>query len=250
MKKIALAQMNIEYGNFERNVSITQSFINSAISEHCDLILFPELWSSGFDLHQIEKYASQNSTLTSQLQTIANQSNITICGSLIEKRNGNYFNSFTTIQPSQPITTYFKNHLFQLMHEDQYFTPGKEPVPLTTILGKTGMSICFDLRFPELFRQLLTQGVESYLLTSHWPLARIHHWDILLQSRAIENQAFMIAVNSVGQSGHDTYGGHSALIAPDGEILIQAPADEENIFITEIDPDSVKRVREKFVIQR
>ena len=87
-------------------------------------------------------------------------------------------------------------------------------------------------------------------MSAHWPLVRISHWDILLQARAIENQAYMIAVNSVGQSGKEIYGGHSAMIAPDGEVLLRSPSDEEGLFIGEIEPDKVKALRDKFVLRR
>lgn len=250
MKRIALAQMNIEYGNFEKNVSSARLFIQNAVDAHCNLILLPELWSSGFDLHSCEKYALQNPSLISELQSISDEKHLTICGSFIEKVDGNFFNAFKTIQPHSSIVSYHKKHLFHLMREDKYFSPGDDPQPFTTILGLTGMSVCFDLRFPELFRNLSAQGVQSYLLSSHWPLVRINHWVILLQARAIENQAFMIAANSVGVSGKDAYGGHSAVIAPDGEILCRASENEEELLCVDIDPMLVDLIREKFLIRR
>lgn len=250
MKKIALGQLNIEYGNFQRNVISAEKMIQSAVTEKCDLILLPELWSSGFDLHHLEDHANNNIEVITHLQSISDRSSITICGSFIEKQDSHFYNSFVTIQPHQPIIRYHKIHLFQLMHEEKYFTPGIASFPFSSTLGKAGMSICFDLRFPEQFRDLSAQGVEVYLMVAHWPLVRINHWQVLLQARAIENQAFMIAVNSVGKSGKDLYGGHSMVIAPDGEILLNASPNEENLFITEIDESSTRSLREKFVINR
>lgn len=250
MKKIALAQMNVEYGNMQKNIAAAEGMIYTAVDKQCDLILLPELWSSGFDYHHLNDYADQNCALIAKLQSIADQSNITICGTFIEKQDIRFYNSFITLQPRLPQTRYFKKHLFALMHEDSYFTPGKTSNPFSSILGQTGMSVCFDLRFSDFFLDLRLQGAECFLMSAHWPLARINHWDILLQARAIENQAYMIAVNSVGQSGKDIYGGNSMVIAPDGEIVLRAPNDEEGLFIAEIDPDKVKKIREKFVILR
>jgi predicted amidohydrolase len=88
------------------------------------------------------------------------------------------------------------------------------------------------------------------MMSAHWPLSRINHWDVLLQARAIENQAYMIAVNSVGQSGKDIYGGHSTVIAPDGEIIFRAPLDEDGLFVVEIETGKVKTLRQNFVIRR
>lgn len=250
MKKIALAQMNVEYGNMQHNIAVAENLIQSAISQNCDLVLLPELWSTGFDYHHLDEYAVQNNALITHLQSVSDQSNIAICGSFIEKQGSNFYNSFNMLQPNLPRNFYFKNHLFAMMHEDKYFTPGDGSLPFRSILGQTGMSICYDLRFSELFLDMRMQGAEVFLLSAHWPLARISHWDVLLQARAIENQAYMIAVNSVGQSGKDIYGGHSAMIAPDGEVLLLAPSDEEGLYTVEIDPDRVKALREKFVMRR
>jgi omega-amidase len=250
MKKIALAQMNVQYGNSQTNITKAESFIQDAISQKCDLIIFPELWSTGFEYHHLEENSLLNSSMINHLQEITNQSNIIICGSFIEKQGSQFFNSFNTLQPHQNRARYFKSHLFSLMHEDKYFTPGELSLPFNSPLGRTGMTVCYDLRFPELFLDLRLHDTEVFLLTAHWPLARISHWDVLLQARAIENQSYMIAVNSVGQSGNDIYGGHSAVIAPDGEVLLRAPADQEGLFITEIDPLKVKSVREQFRMNR
>jgi omega-amidase len=250
MKTIALAQLNVEYGNMQKNITAAESMIYSAIDKKCDLLMLPELWSTGFDYHHLDEYAENNLTLITRLQSIVDESNLTLCGSFIEKQGSQFVNSFNTLQPHLPRTRYFKNHLFALMHEDKYFTPGETSLPFKSILGLTGMSICFDLRFADLFLDLRLHDTECFLMSAHWPLARINHWDILLQARAIENQAYMIAVNSVGQSGKDNYGGHSTVIAPDGEIIMRAPSDEEGLYITEIDPEKVKAIRKTFRINR
>ena len=250
MKKIALAQMNVEYGNMQKNIAVAKQLINSAIDQKCDLVLLPELWSTGFDYHHLEAYADQNVLLITDLQELSDQSEITICGSYIVKQESHLYNSFYSLQPKKPVTRYYKNHLFSMMHEDKYFTAGESSISFNSPLGQTGISICYDLRFPELFLDLRRQGAECFLMSAHWPLVRINHWDVLLQARAIENQAYMIAVNSVGQSGKDVYGGHSAIIAPDGEIILRAPTNVEGLFIAEIDPGKVKNLRENFFIHR
>lgn len=240
--------MNVEYGNFDKNISNGETLIHSAIDNKCDLVCLPELWSTGFEYHHIEEYSEQNSSLLDRLQAISDQSGITICGSYIEQQGQQFYNSFTILQPNKAKSCYFKKHLFSLMREDKHFSPGTESFPFISSLGLTGMSVCYDLRFPEHFLDLRLQGAEVFLMTAHWPLARIQHWDILLQARAIENQAYMIAVNSVNQSGKDVYGGHSAVIAPDGDVILRAPSNEEGLFVAEFDLEKVTLIREKFII--
>ncbi|KAF0112499.1 MAG: carbon-nitrogen hydrolase family protein [Chloroflexi bacterium] len=248
MKKIALGQMNIEYGNFSKNTHLANEFILTSIIEHCDLILLPELWSSGFDLKNAEKYAALNEKLLDQMQSLSNSGNITICGSYIREDSGKYYNAFVAIQPNQPGAVYYKNHLFQLMQEDKYLSPGNQAETFDSIIGKSGAGICFDLRFPEFFKELLVQGAGCFLIAAHWPYSRITHWDILLQARAIENQSFIIAVNSVGKSGGDIYGGHSVVISPNGEILLRAPSNEEGIYVVEINLQLITQTRNNFKI--
>lgn len=242
--------MNVEYGNMQHNIAAAENMIQSAIAQKCDLVLLPELWSTGFDYYHLDEYAVKNYELITHLQAIADQSRIAISGSFIEKQGSNFYNSFNTLQPDLPRNRYFKNHLFAMMHEDKYFSPGEGSLPFRSPLGQAGMSVCYDLRFSELFLDLRLHGTEVFLLSAHWPLVRISHWDVLLQARAIENQAYMIAVNSVGQSGKDIYGGHSTVIAPDGEVLFRAPENEEGLYITEIDTGRVKALRDKFAMHR
>ncbi len=249
MKKIALAQMNIEYGNFQRNVAVASQMIDSAADKGCDLILLPELWSTGFDYKHVQDSSNHNADLILYLQTISDMKNLSICGSYIEQLKGAFFNSAVLIQPNQSPMRYQKVHLFRLMHEDSHFSPGTLCIPFQSVLGNVGLAICFDLRFPELFLNLANQGAETFLMMAHWPLSRIRHWDILLQSRAIENQTYFCAVNSCGQSGKDIFGGHSAVISPDGEVILRGSNDEE-LLVAEIDPSLPATTRNKFMIKR
>ncbi len=248
MKKIALGQLNIEYGNFEKNLRAAEEFVQIASRSHADVLLLPELWSSGFDLRNRADYLEPNRILLDNLQLLVDQSNLLVGGTYIKNDNGHYYNSFILLQPKQPPVHYHKQHLFHLMKENQYFTSGQPISPFYSPFGSTALAVCFDLRFPDYFRSLRSQGTETFLLSAHWPLARINHWEILLQARAIENQAFMIAVNSTGRSGKDDYGGTSMIVAPDGEILLKAPTHEEGVFMLEINPRTVSKIREEFPI--
>lgn len=242
--------MNIVYGNMDINVAKMNELLITAINERCDLMVLPELWSSGFDLHHMGEVSKSNITLLENLQKVSNDQNISIGGTYIEKEDNVFFNTLFLIMPHQHYKKYRKRHLFAPMNEDKYLTPGNSSIPHESLLGNTGMAVCFDLRFPEHFLELRQKGVECFLISAHWPKARIHHWDILLQARAIENQAYVIAVNSVGKSGKDDYGGNSVVVAPDGEIILRAPENEEGLFFADIEPGLVQNIRKTFIIQR
>lgn len=250
MEKIALGQLHIEYGKFETNVGKALEFINSAANSGCSLILFPELWSSGFDYANLVYYSKKNLDLLSHLQDLADKHHISIGGSLIQQTKDGFSNSFHLIQPNKELVSYNKIHLFSLMNENEHLVAGELASVFHSNLGFTGAAICFDLRFPEHFIRLSDSGAEVFLLPAHWPLERIHHWDVLLQARAIENQAYMIAVNSTGVSKGHKYGGHSTVIAPDGNVLLQAPVDQEGLFTSFIDLTEVTQIRQAFPIRK
>ena len=146
---------------------------------------------------------------------------------------------------------YDKIHLFDVQivdsgeryAESATIEPGGQPVVADTPFGRLGLAVCYDLRFPELYRSYALSGVNLFLISAEWPVRRIDHWNTLLRARAIENQSFMVAVNTVGKSGAATYGGSSAVISPWGETLLQAPSDTEAVLSCEIDFSQLAIVR-------
>jgi len=246
MKKIALAQINIDYDNFEKNISKSFILIQDAINNHCDVIVFPELWSSGFRLEHCTQFADQNEMLIKNLQNYSVDYDIEIIGSYISKVGNNFYNQFIDLQSNNDPFLYKKINLFPALDEPKYFTPGTQTMVFDSCLGRCGASICFDLRFNWIYEEEAKKGAGIFIIPAHWPLERIHHWDILLQSRAIENLSFMIGVNSVGQSGKHDFGGHSSVISPDGEVIFQANGSTEGLFLVEIDPSQVEKVRKKY----
>jgi len=113
------------------------------------------------------------------------------------------------------------------MLEDSFFTPGTKLRPIQTDLGPIGALVCYDLRFPELLREQTTLGTELLVVPAQWPAARLDHWRILVQARAIENQMFVVAANRCGSTGDTLFGGHSMIVGPDGSILLEAGENEE-----------------------
>jgi omega-amidase len=243
---IALAQIHIRLGETSANLSLAKSMLQSAAG--VQLFLLPELWSSGYLLDQAQQLSEESVQLLAELSQVAVQSNTHIGGSLLTRRENQVYNTFHLLSPTQPPVQYEKLHLFRLMQEEQYLAPGSQSVWTDLPWGRNGMAICYDLRFPELFRQYALAGARCILLVSEWPLRRIEHWKTLLQARAIENQLFMIAVNSVGETGAETFGGHSAVISPWGTVIAEAGSTEECLLRAEIDLDEVDEFRRRIPV--
>jgi len=207
--RIALAQAEFEFGNPDKNSLKANNMIEEASRRGADLVLLPELWSSGYDLPDRESYASQlGEGWFAWMGEAAVKNQIAVGGSLIEEDQGNFYNTFAFYNSSGKLKgAYRKIHLFQLLREKDYFSPGSELVSFDFGPAKVGLATCYDLRFPELFRAYAASGVQLMLLPAEWPDKRIEHWSTLLQARAIENQCYISAVNKAGSSQGEKLGG-------------------------------------------
>jgi predicted amidohydrolase len=245
MTKIALAQMHIDYSDSASNIKMGLGMIRSAVENHCDMIVLPELWSTGFNLENRQAFVDTNQSLLQDLHEIAKDGKIEIVGSYLQITNL-YQNEFIALLPDGSDVHYAKIHLFPGLQETTFLTPGKEICVYSSCIGSTGASICFDLRFPIHFQMLCSAGTDYHIIPAHWPLERIAHWDILLRARAVETLSYVIAVNSTGKSRHLAYGGHSSVISPEGEVIFQAAEGVEDEFIVEIDSSLVERIRSRY----
>jgi omega-amidase len=247
--RISLAQMNISLGNPVENYEKGISFINRASNEGCSLILFPELWTTGYDLTNIKAYSRSNQAILNQLKFVAKNQHISIGGSYIFRKENRFFNSFIIINTDGDFCPiYNKLHLLKLFNEDLYFSAGDQIQVNTFKWGTTGLAICYDLRFPEMFRKMALNPVDIILLVAEWPTKRIEHWRTLVRARAIENQVFLAAVNCVGTQGKESFGGCSCIISPSGQILAEANPEQEILIISEINIDSINEYRKSMNI--
>ncbi len=250
---ISLAQMTVATGNERRNMDVMQQMVAEAARRGSQVVLFPELWSCGYGLENIQDFASPlNSGIFAQTSTAARQHNICIVGSMPEKRGVSVNNSAAFFAPNgQVVGVYRKMHLFRLMGEDRRFNAGQAPLNLDLPWGKTGMAICYDLRFPEMFRRYGVEGSRLVLLPAAWPLSRIAHWRALITARAIENQYFMVACNTVGEAetdeGPTTFGGHSMIVDPWGETVLEAGT-MPGLYTVEIELDRVEEARARIPV--
>lgn len=241
---LSLGQMTVSAGDPEANWARARACIVEAARRGSQLVLLPELWSTGYDLEHWRAYAAPlGEGHFAEVAALAREHRIAIGGSLLEAHGDRATNCFALYGPDGLLcAAYRKIHLFKLMAEDQWLAPGADVVIAETPWGATGLAICYDLRFPELFRRQAVGGARLLLLPAEWPSRRIAHWQTLLRARAIENQCFIAACNCVGGSEKDTFGGRSAVIDAWGEPVIEAGATEA-LLTTTIDLDGVDRVR-------
>ncbi|HAV12715.1 MAG TPA: carbon-nitrogen family hydrolase [Opitutae bacterium] len=250
--KVALAQIEVARGEIARNLHKVCHFIKEAAEQHAGLVCFPEMCTTGFDW-ELNQGLLENAASTIQaLQAAAQYHQIAVCGSFLEQtKKGAAANTLYWIQTDGSIAAkYRKTHLFSLFHEEQHVEAGNKIIVADTSLGKVGCSICYDLRFPELFRACAQAGAEVQVLPAAFPHPRLVHWLTLVRARAIENQCFFIAVNQCGTERHGsdvgdtTYFGHSMIVDPLGEVLVEAD-ESEGLFYAEVDLKAVGLAREQ-----
>jgi predicted amidohydrolase len=246
--RIASIQLEIA----DRPKSETIALVLAAIDRipQADLLLLPEIWPCGF--FAFDRYDSDaeplNGPTVGTLRAKARERQCHLfMGSFVERRDGRRFNTSVFIGPGGDILAcYRKIHLFGYQSEEaRLLTPGSEIVVADAPWGRTGFSTCYDLRFPELFRRMVDQGAEMFLITSAWPLARIEAWRLFNRARAHENLAFLISCNCAGQNAGKSYAGHSMIVDPWGKVLAEGGQGGE-IVTADIDPDSAARARAEF----
>jgi predicted amidohydrolase len=215
-----------------------------------DLILLPELWNIGFmsfDRYRNEAETKEGPTLT-LLRTLAKELSCHLhTGSFVEKRGNRFYNSSFFLNPKGEILgSYQKIHLFSYRSQEaEILTAGTSPTVITSDLGKFGLATCYDLRFPELFRKMLDQGAEFFLISSAWPYPRLEHWLLLNPTRALENLSYLISSNCVGVNRGTQFVGHSLVVDPMG-LIIAGSNEEECIIWGEVNREMVLRARKEF----
>lgn len=244
MIKIACIQSDVILGDSMSNFENIKSKINDAVKENANVIVLPELWTTGYCLEEIGSHTGKQEAIISELQSIAKTNNITlIAGSFPIARENGVTNTLIIISSTgELVKTYDKVHLFQLMNEHHYLLAG-ETDGLFEVDGLSAAGfVCYDLRFPEWIGAHSQKGAKVLFFVAEWPIQRMNHWDILLKARAIENQCYVVACNRVGKDLANTFGGGSMIIDPWGEVITKGSTNEE-IVIGDIDPKKVDEIR-------
>jgi predicted amidohydrolase len=250
--KLSIAQLDVERGNVPHNLHLIQAAAEKAAESEVDLLCLPEMVTTGFDWERNRQLLSESEQHHREVGRIAREYQVAVCGSFLEQGpSGKACNTLIYFDKTGEVfAKYRKLYLFSLFHEDQHVEAGEDFVVVDLEKCRAGFAICYDLRFPELFRKNTDLGAEVQFLPAAFPHPRLDHWRTLVRARAIENQCYMIAVNQAGVEGHGAevgsihYFGHSMVVDPWGEIV--AEADEEPGQMTvELDLALVARTRSK-----
>ena len=245
-----LVQLDIAWENRDANISRVNELLAGASINRGDLVILPELFDSGFSLN-IEITNDANGATADAIAQLALRLGVTVHGSrTVIGPDGKGRNQACVVDPDGiTIAMYDKIHPFSFGREPECFTGGAEVMTYRWVAGGEPMvvcpAICYDLRFPELFRAGLAQGAECFVLGANWPRERAAHWRSLLIARAIENQAYVLGVNRIGDDPHLSYAGGSLAIDPLGEVLLEM-GETEGVGSVEIDPGQVRDWREQF----
>ncbi len=243
---IALAQIDLALGNPFKNLDAARAKIAEARARGADIVVLPELWSTAYDLERAVEHASAlDAGMFAAMEDAAREHHIAIVGSLLESLEGKVHNTATFIDArGNHIGAYRKLHLVPMLDEDKYLVGGDAAPVFSAEFGTFALGVCYDLRFPELWRHYALAGARLAFLPAEWPIQRIAHWRTLLPARAIENQIFIAATNRVGVSKGETFGGHSMIVNPWGEILVEGD-ERDALLIAQIDLDLVDQVRQR-----
>jgi omega-amidase len=240
--KVALLQTSLHWENPKENRNQFEKMIRS-ISESVDLIVLPEMFSTGFTMNPFEVAETMQGETIEWMKTVAISMKSAILGSLIIKEKECFYNRLVFVYPSGELIKYDKKHLFTLAGEDKVYTAGNEKVIINYNGFKICPLICYDLRFPVFSRNV--EDFDLLIYMANWPKPRINAWDILLKARAIENQCFVIGVNRIGTDNNQLdYVGHSQAVDFLGNYLIE-PQEKEGIFIYTLNKDELLSTRKK-----
>ena len=195
-----------------------------------DLILIPEMFSTGFTMQAADYAQNMNGPAVSWMKAVARSKNAVVCGSLIITEKNKFFNRLVWMKPDGSFETYDKRHLFRMAHEEQTYTGGKRKI-ITVLKGwKICPLVCYDLRFPVWSRRTGKEDYDLLLYVANWPERRNHPWKQLLMARAIENQSYVAGLNRIGKDGNGVnHTGDSAVIDPLGNKISITKASQNSI---------------------
>lgn len=246
--QLAVNDHNSRFERFE----MVESYLGQIDAEENrpTVIMLPEIWGTGFfnfDRYDRECEPLQGETYTRLAPWAEKIGSYILAGSIVEKEGNDLFNTALLISPNGSLVgSYRKIHLFGYQSEESVkLTAGSDIYMLKTKYGTWGISTCYDLRFPELYRKMVEEGVNTIFVVSAWPIARLGHWELFNRVRALENLCYLVSCNCAGSLKGFTFGGSSMAVDPWGEIIARAGEGEELLSV-EIDPGRIAEVRAEF----
>ena len=245
--KIALGQMHIRWEDKAANLARVESWAELLKEKNIDLFVLPEMSLTGFSMHTELTKETDNITVA-EAERLARKYQMTVGIGWVKDVGKFCENRYSIVTPEGEILEYTKLHPFSYSGEDRYFQGGTA-LPVCEYRGyHLGVQICYDLRFPVWLRNNNIR-YDLLIIPACWPHSRISVWDILLQARAIENQAYVCGVNRIG---HDLtgiyYSGHTTVIDPKGKIILSTPEERETHITTTLSAEKLITFRQKFPV--
>jgi predicted amidohydrolase len=241
--KIALIQADLVWENPKQNrINFTKKI--DGISEAIDLVILPEMFTTGFTMNAAEIAETMEGDTILWMKDLALKKDTAIMGSVVITEENKFYNRLLFVEPSGKVKCYDKRHTFTLVGEDKIYTAGKEKVIIDYEGWKICTLICYDLRFPVWARNTEDYDVLTYV--ANWPKPRVSAWDTLLKARSIENMCYTIGVNRVGVDGvNSTYSGHSAVYDVLGNDMTSFVPNKEHIEIVTLEKRHIEAYRNK-----
>jgi omega-amidase len=248
--KIAAAQIACALGDFDANIRKIWDFATRAKNSGAELVVFPEMSDTGYSIPVIQKHAKPWKVgAVRELQKIAKENSVAIVAGISDREGDSIFNAQVLVSANGDVLAkYRKTHLVTAAPLDERvcFSPGNEFVACRMGDFGIGLSICYDLRFPEMARTLaVKQGANVIVNSSAWPVVRAEHLRILALARAVENQSYFIVANRVGTDEGVTLCGSSVIVDPAGKVLAAASPDREELIHGEISGQVIADVRNR-----
>ena len=248
--RVAILQFAVATGDVDTNLKQVERLVASAMAapEAPDVLVLPELWSTGYALRRMAELASSEGERELEfLGTLARRYNVAFAGGSVMalSADGTYGNRAQVIDKEGRLVGFYdKIHLFGLMEEDVFFHHGRKRLSFTLDGVKCGVAVCYDIRFGELITRLALDGAEVLFVSAAWPKARVDHWRLLACAHAVESQLYVVACNRCGVTKQATFGGNSLIVDPEGRILAEA-GEEESILTADLDISKVSLFRSK-----
>jgi omega-amidase len=240
---VSIVQSELCWQDAERNLARFSRFF-SQLEQPVDLIVLPEMFTTGFTMQARENAERMNGRSVTWLAEEAAKAGAAICGSLIIEEDGNFYNRFVMAHPNGYLEHYDKKHLFRLSGEHEHYSAGTRTRTFLLNGWRIRPMVCYDLRFPVWSRN--REDYDLLIYAANWPKRRHLAWETLIRARAIENLSFVVAVNRIGTDGNDIlYAGGSAIVDYTGNYLL-GPSTEPGMRWTTLDLAAMSTFRQSF----
>jgi predicted amidohydrolase len=249
--KVSFIQSNLIWKDSSANLSAFENKI-AQIEEDTDLIVLPEMFNTGFVVEPETIDSNLADKALEWMKRMSSEKNAAVCGSVIVKEKTHFYNRFYWVEPNGGVQQYDKRHLFSLGGEDKHFSSGQDLLIIEYKAWKIKPLICYDLRFPVWAKNTFENEEYAYdllIYVANWPAARSHAWRSLLVARAIENQAYVLGVNRIGNDGRGTpHSGFSGVIEPKGEWISEEVENKESVQTIKLSGEELQKYRSKFTV--